>query len=1831
MAAADYHYSYHHLFDASSPSCIPVNNTPNAAGNLEIRKFLSIPTKRNVPLQSNKYSHPAPATVTSVVRQVAEAAKKIVNAKNSLKAQQKLSDSQAIIAQSINDLRNIEASLVESDSQSQVSRVGGSSQNITAVHHLDFEAALLPYILRSINGDNQYQSRSNRATPVTSARQSTANSPERQSRTFLDRDANNNTCPGIDPDSMMERIRNSRSRADQQDKAVRTVSMRDAVALSDLENNRGGLIDSAWTLNDEVDNDVDADIETSRLRLAKTASLFIPTPVQWNYINELRIHAGAPERSEKGIDMLARYYAQLRNLEGKFPIHSGKIQIDFTWYEAFAADRQVITPCIQYEKASVLFNMAAVLSHLGSSQQMWTKNGKKYAAAYFQKSAGVLLHIRDTIFQRIQMRLDKGADLAEKTLSALAQLMLAQAMECFLDKANEEKTSSPIMSMIAAQTADYFESAISSAKDGIQFIGRQRFPRDWIAQMSAKANLTLAIAHFHAPLQMVSDQALGERISRLSISKNLALQAAKMSKEVGGPLHEIVKGYVEVISSAHLLADAANFEKHNHPIIDVQLVSSLRRPTESLVRPVPFDTIVGDLERHPDIFASFCACSIEKDLNALVELSARVVDAGRAELKSCYSEIASKIASLEDEKVNANVSKGEDETTMDHIPLATLMHTNEVVARNIVQQIKLYEKEESVLQSREMMNCLEKLHEWVANNLHESAAILEDADLNKIMSSSNYVDLLQYLRKRILETNELANAHRVTLQHIREIYTSQIADFNPAEWSEEKLRMLLPCLEKSRSISTEDAIMEKHREAILSEQKSLLSKLSEVQEECKRRLLEIEEFGDKISNIRDDIKRSANSILPARRLQLTVIEEAVSSIRKDKDALLTRISQLSQSLKEAKGIRREEENSMEIITGFKISLDYYAKFRDMIQKEINDCSKLREESVEILAQCMKLPRKSGGDDGADEQGSPHPHPLGLHRDPMLQQYLEHGSFKSEKSPTEALARTAAAAEEDKVADVEVTDNNAVGDGVKETLSKDKETTSVAGQESNQKGCSGADAQSIEKIGQLHSSISEQTRETLKTILKAKMEGHLPANLSSSAHLLEASNMSASEDYLRNLAIAQQEEILRLFKVHVDLQREAREAGLREKKQRDEVARLGNLAWKLLHQASKAQGSAAGVSGSQPSNDKVSSRSKNAAHNASQDIADKPSILKGMRNDGQHSTDESLEGGDLTDPRMKRAMPPLRRPVSSPVRFVGVQRPDSSDGTSDSQKGGDSRAGPSNQWTLSGAPDKIRKGLLKLVKKNSDELDDSEIEAAISQDPDLLRVPHGNPFGNGADSRKSSYGTTIELQPQSGSNNRSAYQERKVSTASGIEGEWYDAEDAGSHGQQQGDQQTWSMGPPRAAHSPDSQSVDTDHTELLKEAARLTQSLSVLERTAVTESRRLMDEASALKEVEHIARTQEERIERIHRRRRRSADFASSSSKTPIAEDGSQIIGDRKGYDKSRHRKDKTDQETASASTTAVERPNIGRSADDAPMRASSYGDSTVVEHAIATKPELSNWVEEQKRIMKSRQGPQARHISGPPNLTTAPAQIRFAPDTVFAAEKPAAATTPTFSHSTPNPGPPTTAPPPANQGMMMDISSAFGAVPSQVPQFRFEAAQTPAVAEVKPALFGTQPQAAAPQTDMGSLFAAAFGNVFGTSNAAGKNVAPTVSAAPAAAPAPNPVAPVVFSVSTTTSALAPAPASPRRKPVETGPFPAGRLLESTKQRKSMKDGRQDSALTVNGSDEVEHAHAHAHDMKRSSRRRHGHGSGHDMHVPPAALVAKMKQDNDAIINHFGSL
>lgn len=134
-------------------------------------------------------------------------------------------------------------------------------------------------------------------------------------------------------------------------------------------------------------------------------------------------------RDENGIHSLFKYYNQLYFVEKKF-FPNGKhytVSVYFHWFDT-TTGLPKIQRSVAFEKASVLFNIAAIWSQIGAKQDRRTDAGLKEAIDAFQKAAGVFKFIKDSFIN------SPSADLTPEVMNMLMAVMLAQAQVCIWEE-----------------------------------------------------------------------------------------------------------------------------------------------------------------------------------------------------------------------------------------------------------------------------------------------------------------------------------------------------------------------------------------------------------------------------------------------------------------------------------------------------------------------------------------------------------------------------------------------------------------------------------------------------------------------------------------------------------------------------------------------------------------------------------------------------------------------------------------------------------------------------------------------------------------------------------------------------------------------------------------------------------------------------------------------------------------------------------------------------------------------------------------------------------------------------------------------------------------------------------------------------------------------------------------------------------------------------------------------------------------------------------------------------------------------------------------------------
>ncbi|KAG0254085.1 pH-response regulator protein palA/rim20 [Actinomortierella ambigua] len=241
-------------------------------------------------------------------------------------------------------------------------------------------------------------------------------------------------------------------------------------------------------------------------------------------LDELRADIVNLEPHQNALNRLLKYHAQLVFMSSKFPIDTG---IEFPWAIVNNPDKKYTYRNMYYERACVCFNIAAMYSQLGVNENRNTVEGLKRACAYFQRAAGCFKHLRDAIVP--ELRIAPTVDISTAACTVFMHLMLAQAQECFWQKAVIDQMKDGVISRLAAQVADYYESAHEGATHSSMLT---LFTSPWTSQMQAKALHFNAVAQYRKSCECISQNKYGEEIARLQISEQLVNQGLELQRNL---------------------------------------------------------------------------------------------------------------------------------------------------------------------------------------------------------------------------------------------------------------------------------------------------------------------------------------------------------------------------------------------------------------------------------------------------------------------------------------------------------------------------------------------------------------------------------------------------------------------------------------------------------------------------------------------------------------------------------------------------------------------------------------------------------------------------------------------------------------------------------------------------------------------------------------------------------------------------------------------------------------------------------------------------------------------------------------------------------------------------------------------------------------------------------------------------------------------------------------------------------------------------------------------------------------------------------------------------
>ncbi|ETN42674.1 uncharacterized protein HMPREF1541_01831 [Cyphellophora europaea CBS 101466] len=372
---------------------------------------------------------------------------------------------------------------------------------------------------------------------------------------------------------------------------------------------------------------------------------------------------GAGSDSASGRDLLYRYYGQLEFLDLRFPVDENHIKISFTWFDAFT-HKPTSQYSLAFEKASVIFNISAVLSCHAAAQNRAEDNGLKTAYHSFQASAGMFTYINENFLHA------PSQDLNRDTVKALINVNLAQAQESFLEKQIRDGKKSALLAKLASQAHWLY----AQAKEGLECENsRQIFDPTWLKFIQIKTLHFDSVAQYFQAVTEDEGNLQGSAIARLNLAEKASKQAVQQAKvfpatpgtssnlgsDTASNLQQITKRQLETVQ-----------EKLTSSIKDNGFIYHQTIPAEGSLQPVTkmpaakaipvSDLYQGqDIQRitGPDIFQKIVPMSVTEQASMYDEEKAKLIRSEAEKVEQANGEMA---ASLDYLKLpnSLNVLKG---------------------------------------------------------------------------------------------------------------------------------------------------------------------------------------------------------------------------------------------------------------------------------------------------------------------------------------------------------------------------------------------------------------------------------------------------------------------------------------------------------------------------------------------------------------------------------------------------------------------------------------------------------------------------------------------------------------------------------------------------------------------------------------------------------------------------------------------------------------------------------------------------------------------------------------------------------------------------------------------------------------------------------------------------------------------------------------------------------------------------------------------------------------------------------------------------------------------
>ncbi|XP_033117233.1 rhophilin-1-like [Anneissia japonica] len=220
---------------------------------------------------------------------------------------------------------------------------------------------------------------------------------------------------------------------------------------------------------------------------------------------QLRQAIKTPSRNDAGIELLFEYYNQLYFIEHRFFPPSRHLGIYFHWYDALTGVPSV-QRSVAFEKGSILFNISALYTQLGSKQDRSKVEGINKVIDYFERAAGGFRYLAENFSHAPSM------DMSSPVLGMFVSLMLGQVQEAVFERRVLGGVEENIQSYIevAREAAKVSTSYSNVHKSMMHQQVKDYIPYAWISMVLVKSQHFKALSHYYVAMALIGKKSGSE-------------------------------------------------------------------------------------------------------------------------------------------------------------------------------------------------------------------------------------------------------------------------------------------------------------------------------------------------------------------------------------------------------------------------------------------------------------------------------------------------------------------------------------------------------------------------------------------------------------------------------------------------------------------------------------------------------------------------------------------------------------------------------------------------------------------------------------------------------------------------------------------------------------------------------------------------------------------------------------------------------------------------------------------------------------------------------------------------------------------------------------------------------------------------------------------------------------------------------------------------------------------------------------------------------------------------------------------------------------------------